>query len=81
MLKIFTVEKTIELTVDKQSKNEVIASDSEYFYQGDTKGGYANGKGILSSKIQNDDKVKFQEGIFRKGFLIKGCIYKVRFKR
>ena len=74
MLKIFTVEKEIELTVNKQSKHEVIASDSEYFYQGESKRGYANGKEILSSKIQNNDKVKFQGGIFRKGFLVKGCI-------
>ena len=81
ILKLCTSEKTIELNIDKQSKHEVIASDSDYFYQGDSKGGYANGKGILLYKIQNDYKIKYQEGIFRKGFLVKGCIYNLKFQR
>jgi antitoxin component YwqK of YwqJK toxin-antitoxin module len=81
MLKIITSEKTIELNIDKQSKHEVIASNPEYLYQGDYKGDYANGKGVFLYKIRNDYKVKFLEGVFRKGFLVKGCIYNLKFQR
>ena len=77
VLKVITPEKTIELTIEKELKKKVIASNSEFLYEGEVKSNLVNGKGILYQKLRFD-KTEYYEGEFKKGFLIKGTIYNLR---